>query len=166
MQELNSRVSISLELWTSATDQTYLIVTAHVMSEKWEPLRFVLDCVLVSPDLLPEYMKDLLTTVLTDFEIFEKVLAVTTGNEKVMEAFNAFKVLVSLKPGPPVSHVKCIGWGLTVCVQPALDHVQEHINKVRRFLKTVLNHRKTAELQSTSALLLHDYQEIKLDFPG
>lgn len=166
LQEFNSRISVSAELWTSATEQTYLIATAHLMSEKWEPLRFVLDCVLVSPDINSDSISDLLNLILAEFEITDKVLAVTTGNEKVMEAFNAFKPSVSQKPGGPISHVKCIGWGLTMCVQPALDHVRDHINKVRRFLKMLLNSRKGPELASISALLLHDYQEIKLDIQG
>ncbi|XP_055337872.1 uncharacterized protein LOC129587924 [Paramacrobiotus metropolitanus] len=167
LAETLNRVSISLELWTSAIDQVYLIVTAHVMSEKWEPLRFILDCLLMTPDNSADSIRDSLVAVLDDYGIAHRVLAVTTANERAMEAFNLCnKTAVITKPGLPASHVRCIGWGLTACVQPALDHVQDHLNNVRRFLKTLINQRRMGDLAHTAALLIHDYTEIKLDIPG
>ena len=60
-------------------------------------------------------------------------------------------------------HVECIGVGLAQCVQPILEGFPDQIDRVRRFLKTLLNTRKTAELQTNAGLLFQDYHEMKLD---
>ena len=77
-----SKLSLSLEAWSSAGGLAFLITTAHVMNEAWEPVRFVLDCILLAPDVTADTIREHLVALVEEYQCGGKIVAVSAADER------------------------------------------------------------------------------------
>ncbi|OQV19255.1 hypothetical protein BV898_06678 [Hypsibius exemplaris] len=171
------KITLSMEIWESASGHAYLLIAAHLLTDTWDPVRFLLDCLLISPDVTEEVVREMLIAVLEEYQCVDKILAISTIDEQTAarvgtaealasKAVHLYQTYVEQHGGPEVAKVSCIGSGLGHCVEPALNVATEQVDKIRRFLKVLLNNGKFSELRNEAHLCLLDYHELKLDSPS
>jgi len=119
-------ISLTTDLWTSLTMDSYCGVTAHFFGDEWQLKHIVLD---VRPMPYPhtgEAIKEILMGIILEFAIETKVLALTTDNASSMiAAFGLLAEEMFSKYQRKIYHVRCGAHVLNLAVQAGLKNISE-----------------------------------------
>jgi len=82
LNHVNSKVSLTWDIWSSISGHTYLAITVHFTNEKFEMKNFLLDL-----DLIPfphdgQKICNIIKEILFEFNFETKFIALTTDNAK------------------------------------------------------------------------------------
>ena len=77
---LASYVSLTTDIWTSRTAQSYMTITCHFIDELWEMRSLVLETFHFSTDHTAAHIAAELKKVAEEWELSEKVVALVTDN--------------------------------------------------------------------------------------
>lgn len=126
LHETAGAISLTVDLWTSLTMDSYCGVTAHFMSDEWQLKHLVLD---VRPMPYPhtgEAIKDILMEIILDFGIQTKLLSLTTDNASSMvAAFSLLAEEMTSKFQRKIYHIRCGAHVLNLAVQAGLKNLSE-----------------------------------------
>jgi hypothetical protein len=87
-QDLNAipgKLSLTADMWTSTfNNDAYLGLTIHYVDSEWNLRNFLLDIIPFTTRHTGINMANSIKAVLTEFQLLEKTLALTTDNESAM----------------------------------------------------------------------------------
>jgi hypothetical protein len=75
-----SKLSLTMDCWTSKNQHSFLGITVHYIDSSWTIRSSLLDFVPVNGPHTGENLAACLFSVLEDFKISEKIVAITTDN--------------------------------------------------------------------------------------
>ncbi|CAG8793413.1 16401_t:CDS:1, partial [Cetraspora pellucida] len=84
--EKAKKVSITCDIWSSITMQSYLGITVHFINYEWQLKHFLLDLYYLSEQHTAINISQALIQVLDQTKITEKLLGITTDNAHSMIA--------------------------------------------------------------------------------
>ncbi|CAI2165834.1 7041_t:CDS:1 [Funneliformis geosporum] len=140
IDKIPGKVSLTSDMWTSAlTDNYFLDLTIHFIDKEWQHQHFLLDIISFNDHHAAINITDAIVSILTEFNIKEKVLALTTDNEDTMLTVGrlVFKKLECDIKNPVFKHYRCAAHILNSAAQQGLELIDDTIVKLRRLMKKI-----------------------------
>ncbi|KAG8053649.1 hypothetical protein GUJ93_ZPchr0001g32700 [Zizania palustris] len=134
LQLVSSRLSITLDFWTSYEQIIYLSVKCHWIDESWALQKVLLDvCRIPYPCTGPEILH-VLMNVLQEFNIDSKILACTHNNSQhaIHACHELRQELESRKL--PFCYIPCAAQTLKTIIEDGLENVRPVLSKIREFI--------------------------------
>ncbi|CAB4444399.1 unnamed protein product [Rhizophagus irregularis] len=85
--KLSSKVAITTDVWTACTNQAYMSVTLHWIDDEWKMNCILLDLVPLHERHTGATLANTMYTIINDFGLGEKIIAITTDNASNMNVF-------------------------------------------------------------------------------
>jgi len=154
IQKIPGKVSFTADMWTSTlSSEAYLGLTIHYVDENWILRRFLLDIIPFQTRHTGVNMASAINSVLCEFNLVGKALALTTDNESAMvvcgrkltEEFEK-----ALDNNITFSHYRCSAHILNLAAKQGMEIVDEEILNVRKLMIKIKN----------SVLLCDDLREL------
>lgn len=120
----NSCVSTCIDGWTSSNGHAFLGVFGHWITEDWEPRNVMLDITLLHGSHTGANLSQAFGTVLTNYDLWGKLLAVTTDNAANMIKFAKKLEALSEQNGGNFKsedhHLRCMAHIINLSCQAAI----------------------------------------------
>src|SRR4051812_9723732 len=154
IKKIPGKVSFTADMWTSTlSSEAYLGLTIHYIDENWTLRHFLLDIIPFKIRHTGINMASAINSVLSEFNLVGKALALTTDNESAMlvcgrrlsEEFER-----ALDNNISFSHYRCSAHILNLAAKQGLEIVDEEILHVRKLMIKIKN----------SVLLCDDLREL------
>ncbi|XP_077244026.1 BED zinc finger and hAT dimerization domain-containing protein isoform X2 [Tasmannia lanceolata] len=155
LEQVNSRVSITLDFWTSYEKVSYMSITGHWIDENWSSHKVLLDISHVPYGGAEIYQT--LLKVLKMFNIDKKILSCTYDNSQsaIHSGHNLKEDLDGRKV--PFCYIPCAARALNLIIEDGLKTVKPAISKVREF---VLEMNASLEITHDFKQLTTGYQDV------
>ncbi|XP_030763197.1 zinc finger BED domain-containing protein 1-like [Sitophilus oryzae] len=147
-------VMVSTDSWTSINMESYTAITAHFINSDWHSQGCLLSCFSYSDRHTAENIAKELKRVTNEWDISEKIYAISTDN--------AANIVAATKLTGWV-HIPCLAHTINLIVKDALVTIEELITKVKKNVEYF--HRSsqaTAKLMATQKQLKPDEIPLKL----
>jgi len=139
--QIEGQCSLTADIWTSINQDAYLGITIHYIDSNWNLRNFLLDIIPFTTRHTGENIANEIITILNEFNILDKVIALTTDNESAMvvcgrklaESLGSQLSLVTF------SHYRCAGHILNLGVKQGLELIGDPINKVHELMNKIKN---------------------------
>ncbi|XP_057745028.1 zinc finger BED domain-containing protein RICESLEEPER 2-like [Arachis stenosperma] len=135
LDENDSRVAITTDMWTSNQEKGYMVVTAHFIDTSWKlHMRILSFCYVPCPHT-SEVLTETLMKILLEWNIDRKLSTITLDNCSTNDAMidgllgrldSSFLML-----GGKLLHMRCCAHILNLIVKDGLSIVKESIEKIR-----------------------------------
>ena len=86
LQLSTSKISFTMDMWTSISALGILAVTIHFINNNWQLEHFVLDVLYIPSPHNALAIKDTVLEIADEFKITNRLLAITSDNEAKMIA--------------------------------------------------------------------------------
>ncbi|KAF9413705.1 hypothetical protein HW555_008151 [Spodoptera exigua] len=126
--ECNYSVCLTTDLWTSRSNESYIAVTGHYMTDNFE---LKLNCRNSENSHTSENIQEMLTNVVAEWRLTNKINFVVSDNAAYIQ-----KVINNIG----WKHYGCYGHSLNLIVQDALIFIQPLLEKVKK----IVRHYKTS----------------------
>ncbi|KRT78170.1 hypothetical protein AMK59_7458 [Oryctes borbonicus] len=133
-------VCLTIDAWTSVTNESYVGVTAHFITQNWIFYSCLLDCFYCEKDHAAFHLCSDLRRIASEWGLSDKVYAITT--------VNAANMVESVKL-TGWTHIPCFAHTVNVIVQNGLKEVEIICSKVKNIVQYF--NRST---QATNSLIL------------
>uniref|UniRef100_A0A0A9FD60 BED-type domain-containing protein n=1 Tax=Arundo donax TaxID=35708 RepID=A0A0A9FD60_ARUDO len=134
LQCINSRLSITLDFWTSYEQIVYMSVKCHWIDENWISQKVLLDVCRVPYPCTGSEILQVLTNVLMAFGIDSKILACTHNNsEHAIHACHELGQELESR-NLPFCYIPCAARTLKVIIEDGLENVKPILSKIREFI--------------------------------
>ncbi|GBC04867.1 hypothetical protein RclHR1_05900014 [Rhizophagus clarus] len=80
LKNISSKISFTIDAWTSLNNNSFLGITAHWITENWELKSFLLDFIKLKEPHSDTNIKEAFLKSLKNFNIESKILGITTDN--------------------------------------------------------------------------------------
>src|SRR4051794_1067096 len=154
LQKIPGKVSFTADMWTSTlSSEAYLGLTIHYIDENWTLQRFLLDIIPFKTRHTGINIATAINSVLNEFNLVGKALALTTDNESAMlvcgrqlsEEFER-----ALDDNFFFRHYRCSAHILNLAAKQGMEIIDEEILSVRKLMVKIKN----------SVLLCDDLREL------
>ncbi|CAG8523104.1 28671_t:CDS:1, partial [Gigaspora margarita] len=133
--QISSKVALTADFWTSLKMENFLAITIHFIDENWNLQHFVLDIFQFKGSHTGESIANKVYSLLEEFKIETKVIALTTDNgSNMISAANFLQDKLILND---FCHYRCIAHILNLIVLAGLDLIEVPIKKLRKLIKTI-----------------------------
>lgn len=141
LNQIEGKFSLTADMWTSINQEAYLGITIHYVDSNWHLCNFLLDIIPFTTRHTGENIAQEIVRILDEFNIFNKIIALTTDNESAMivcgrEVANSLNVEFS---SMNFSHYRCAAHVLNLGVKQGLQLVSNSVDKVRGLMIKVKN---------------------------
>jgi len=139
LQLSTSKVSLTMDMWTSITSLGILAVTIHFIRDDWQFDHFVLDVLYIPSPHNALAIKDAIVEIVSKLKIENRLIGITSDNEaKMLAATRQIGIALDL---PEFHHYRCVAHILNLVVEAALNMsiIPEPVKKLRIFVSTVRN---------------------------
>jgi len=164
-EDISSKISVTCDIWTSISNQSYLGVTAHYIDDNWEARSFLLDLIHYPYHHYGTHTKDLLLTLFDEFKVTRSILGLTTDNDTSMiVAGHELQVVFSSLENNKYMHHRCVAHVLNIAVKHGMQLETVIIEKVRNFIKKVRHSQLLCDsLRNICAIQKVEYLKPELD---
>jgi len=156
--ELNksvSRVSLTTDIWSSISNDTYMSLTAHFIDEKMKIQNILLDFSLIPHPHSGDEIAEKIKLTLNKFKIEDKIMAVTSDN-----ATNNVNAMLNFT----FPHFRCFAHIMHLSVTNGLKNFKNELETLRSFVsKTRNSSKKTQEFKNLCQLLKVQFSKPKID---
>lgn len=128
LKSLPQKIAISLEVWTSNTNNTFIIITAHAIIDV-KNTGITLDFVSIPYPYTSQQLQEKVTQVVTQYGIESKIISITIDNE----ATNVDFIKLFRHICPKVTHITC----LTNCLSNAMKMLTIQSNAYNNLISDV-----------------------------
>ncbi|CAG8600367.1 7255_t:CDS:2 [Paraglomus occultum] len=131
------KLSLTTDMWTSATMQPYLAITMHWIDSDWCMRKLLLDLVPFHDCHTGANQANTIVALLNEMEIGQKLLAVTTDNAANMVLMGRIlkSECAAQFNNADVIHLRCAAHILNISVKAGIKYVSEEIKLARNFCK-------------------------------
>lgn len=139
LQLSTSKISLTMDMWTSISSLGILAVTIHFIKDDWQFDHFVLDVLYVPSPHNALAIKDSIVKIVSELNIANRLIGITSDNEaKMLAATRKIKDALNLSE---FRHYRCAAHVLNLAVEAALNAsiVPNCVKKLRTFISTVRN---------------------------
>lgn len=147
LQKMNQKVSLTVDMWSSCTNQAYLAVTIHWIDEDWRLRHFLLDLLPFKETHTGIHIADQLLQLVEDMDIGTKILSLTTDNASSMITCGRtfIQYLQDNYQNSEVEHRRCAAHILNLSVEQGKKCVDDIVVKARQFASTIRRSQKYLE---------------------
>src|SRR3990170_2703125 len=151
--------SLTADMWSSVNREAFLGLTIHYVDSEWHLRNFLLDIIPFSISHSGMNIAQEIMRVLNEFNIFDKVIALTTDNESAMLVCgrNIMMALDSEFSSMTFSHYRCAAHVLNLGVKQGLELVSSLVRKARELMVKIKNSTQICD----ELRLLCDIKKIK-----
>jgi len=151
--QIKSKISLTTDIWTSdISKECYLGITMHFINDNWEMKNFLLDLVPLHGSHTAALITSKILSILDEFKINDKVIALTTDNGSNMIACGN-QLAIGLERefhNFMFSHYRCAAHIINLAVKAGMVFVGDEIKKLRQFVIKLKN----------SPVLLNEFSDI------
>lgn len=141
--------------WSSAGQNAYITLTAHILNKEWSPKSFTLATLdMTSEPHTAEFIAEKLTCILNDWEINGKVTTIVTDNTQHL--VNAVKLLPTITIDDENMDVMCAANSLQSAINVALK--EKTLSEIIKQCNAVVEHFKHSNVAKKS--LLNEQQQL------
>lgn len=79
-------ITLTCDGWTSLTNESYMVLTAHYISSDWVLKTYLLDCFPVTESHIAEFLRNEILNVVSSWGIAEKIYCIVTDNAANMKS--------------------------------------------------------------------------------
>ncbi|KAK3160135.1 hypothetical protein QOZ80_1BG0055620 [Eleusine coracana subsp. coracana] len=134
LQCINSRLSVTLDFWTSYEKIVFMSVKCHWIDENWVSQKVLLDVCRVPYPCTGSEILQVLMNVLVAFGIDSKILACThNNNEHAIHACNELEEVLRSR-NLPFCYIPCAARTLKTIIEDGLENVKPILSKIREFI--------------------------------
>lgn len=163
LEQVSSKVSITLDFWTSYEQIFYMSVTCQWIDENWSFQKVLLDICHIPHPCGETEIYHSLAKVLKMYNIENRVLSCTHDNSQtVMHACHTLKEDLDGQKGGPFCYIPCAARTLSLIIEDGLRTTKPVISKIREF---VLELNSSLEMSEDFIQLATAYQEGSWKFP-
>ncbi|OMO83085.1 putative Zinc finger, BED-type [Corchorus olitorius] len=163
LEQVSSKVSITLDFWTSYEQIYYMSVTCQWIDENWSFQKVLLDICQVPYPCTGSEIYNSLVKVLKMYNIENKVLACTHDNsQNAIHACHTLKEDLDGQKVGPFCYIPCAARTLSLIIDDALRTTKPVIAKVREFVQEL---NASLDMSEDFIQLTTAYQEGSWQFP-
>ncbi|KAE8662093.1 hypothetical protein F3Y22_tig00113719pilonHSYRG00028 [Hibiscus syriacus] len=163
LEQVSSKVSVTLDFWTSYEQIFYMSITCHWIDENWSFRKVLLDICQVLYPCTGSEIYNSLVKVLRMYNIENKVLSCTHDNsQNAIRACHSLEENINGHKVGPFCYIPCTSCTLSSIIDDALRMAKPIISKIREFVQEMNASVDTSEefIQLATA-----YQEGSWQFP-
>ncbi|KAJ0985806.1 hypothetical protein J5N97_004162 [Dioscorea zingiberensis] len=156
LEQVNSKVSITLNFWTSSEQVYYMCVKCHWIDENWYPHKVLLDVCHIPYPFTGSEIFQVLIRVLKMYNIDNRILSCTHDNSQ--HAVHACHMLSEELDAQktPFCYIPCAAHTLNLIIEDGLRTPKPVLSKIREF---VLQLNSSAEIAQDFKQIATAYQE-------
>ncbi|CAG8841748.1 5578_t:CDS:2, partial [Gigaspora margarita] len=138
-EQISSKISITLDIWTSRANVPFICITAHWIDNNWNLKNILLDICMLPHPHTGEEINAKLCSVFAAFNITNKILCATTdGGTNMVLAMRLLKDSLILKNcNFNFQPRRCLAHILNLIVTTRLSPIKPSIEKVRNFVNII-----------------------------
>ncbi|KAI3880976.1 hypothetical protein MKX03_007822 [Papaver bracteatum] len=163
LQLVNSKISLTLEFWTSYEQIFYMSVTGHWIDESWSLHKVLLDISRIPYSCAGADVYRAIVKVLKIYNIGNKILSCTHDNsQKAVHACHTLKEYLDGQNSMAFCYIPCAARTLNLIIEDGLRNAKPVISKIREF---VLELNTSPKISSDFKQTASAYQEGSWEFP-
>ncbi|XP_015161727.1 uncharacterized protein [Solanum tuberosum] len=163
VDQISSKVSITLDFWTSYEQLLYMSVTCQWIDENWSFQKLLLDICHISSPCGAAEVSHALLKVLKIYNIENRVLCCTHDNTPIaLHACHTLKEDMDSQKMSPFYYLPCAAHTLNSVINDGLSSTKSIISKIREF---VLKMNTSFEISQDFLQCCNAYQEGTWKFP-
>ncbi|GKV25108.1 hypothetical protein SLEP1_g34601 [Rubroshorea leprosula] len=163
LEHVSSKLSVSLDFWTSYEQNFYMSVTCHWIDENWSFHNVLLDICRVPYPHGGTEIYNSLVRVLKTYNIENRVLSCTHDNsQNAHHACQTLKEVFDVQKVGPFCYIPCAARTLSVIIDDGLRTTKPIIPKIREFIQEL---NASLEMSEDFIQLTAGYEEGNWRFP-
>ena len=135
------KLSLTADMWTSLNNDAFLGLTIHYINSEWNLCNFLLDIIPFTDRHTGKNIASAIKSVLIEFNLLEKTLALTTDNESAMVVCGrviAEELALELD-NEAFQHYRCSAHILNLAVQKGIKIIDEEVIKIQKLMGKIKN---------------------------
>jgi len=142
-EDLNAipgKLSLTADMWTSTcNNDAFLGLTIHYVDNNWNLRNFLLDIISFTIRHTGINIANAIKSVLTEFHLLEKTLALTTDNESAMIVCGRIiaEELTQELDNQAFQHYRCSAHILNLAAQQGIKIIDGEVVKIRELMKKI-----------------------------
>ncbi|KAI3896925.1 hypothetical protein MKW92_032956 [Papaver armeniacum] len=163
LELVNSKISLTLDFWTSNEQIFYMSVTGHWIDESWSLHKVLLDISRIPYPCAGSDIYHAIVKVLKMYNISNKILSCTHDNsQQAAHACHALKEYLVSRNLIAFCYIPCAARTLNLILEDGLRNAKPVIFKIREF---VLEMKTSLEISSDFKQATSAYREGSWEFP-
>ncbi|KAK9116002.1 hypothetical protein Sjap_014949 [Stephania japonica] len=163
LEQVNSKVSISLDFWTSYEQVSYMSVTGHWIDENWSLHKVLLDVCHIPYPCLGIDIYHLLVKILKMYNLENRILCCTHDNsQNAYHACHTLKENLDDRKAGSFCYIPCAARTLNLIIEDGLRTAKPMIAKIREFV-LVMN--TSSAISADFKYTTESYKEGSWEFP-
>ncbi|EPS62378.1 hypothetical protein M569_12410, partial [Genlisea aurea] len=163
VEQVSSKVSITLEFWTSYEEIVYMSITCQWIDENWSFRKLLIDISHIPSPCGPSEIYCALSKALRLYDLEAKILCCTHDNSpNALQACHTLKGDVEGQKTVPFCYIPCAAHALNSIINDGLRTAKSLITKMREF---VLEMNSSVDISADFLQFNSAYQEGSWKFP-
>ncbi|TVU23008.1 hypothetical protein EJB05_32734 [Eragrostis curvula] len=169
-KDINSKVSLTADMWTSNQTLGYLCVTCHHINSEWKIRKYIIKFFMMESPHNAQSMFNVILKCIQEWNLEDKIFSITLDNAQVNNAMiDLLRPNLLLKKMLPCEgrlfHVRCTAHVINLVVQDGLKQICEIVDNIResvKYIKSSQSRREKFE-EIVVQLGIHSGQQPSLD---
>jgi len=142
LQLSSSKISFTIDMWTSISALGILAITIHFINENWQLKHFILDILYIPSSHNALSIKNAVLEIANQFKVANRLIGITSDNESKMIA--SIRLIKEDLESSVFQHYRCAAHILNLVVGAALEAntIPNSIKKLRNFVSIIRNSSK------------------------
>lgn len=141
LQSIDSKISLSIDRWSTELNRNYFIIQANWITKEWTLKSAILE---FSYHPLPHDISntvDIILSTIKNYEIEKKVIAITMNDSKEVESdLSIVKQKLNEEFGTEITYdwrVTCVSYMTNLAIQNTLKTVNSSVDYLRKLITTI-----------------------------